>query len=233
VTGDVFVADPGMKCGEPQEWDYFIRTYFPTGLQFVNKADGYRRVWYITGNAQPNPQLQAMVANGRVNERFVGSSGCNFSLYEAPPDPQGILFENGMRFHGMDIMDGERPWSAPPVRHEGESIHVRLWWSVDRTPDLDYSINTYLHRVSDSLLVESDGPPQLVYPPRAPQETSRWKPGQYYIEERDLTLPFPTARGNTGIFMVVYFWGDGKRVPAPGVDADNAFLLQALYVMSY
>src|SRR5689334_15035527 len=144
VIGDVFVTDPGMNCGAPEEWDYYIRTYFPMGVQFVNHAEGYRRVWYVTGSAPPNPQLQAMVADGRVNERFVGPAGCKFTLYEAPPDSKGILFENGMRFHGMDVMDGERPWSAPLVRHEGETIRLRLWWTVDRTPDLDYSINTYV-----------------------------------------------------------------------------------------
>ena len=83
------------------------------------------------------------------------------------------------------------------------------------------------------MLTELNGTPQVFYPARAPQETSRWKPGQFYIEERDLTLPYPTAKSTVGIYMVVYFWGDGKRVSAPGVDADNALLLSALRIMSY
>lgn len=66
-----------------------------------------------------------------------------------------------------------------------------------------------------------------------PQETSRWKPGQFYVEERDLELPYPMARGNVSILMVVYFWGDGRRIPAPGADENIAHLLNIVREMSY
>jgi hypothetical protein len=233
VAGDVFVADAGMACGGDEEWDYFTRTYFPTSLTFVQNPIGYRRIWYVTGNAQPDPQQRQAVMDGRIAGRFVGPHGCLFRLYEAPPDSEGILFENGMRFHGMDVMEGERPWTLPLIRHEGEMIHMRLWWSVDHTPDLDYSIGSYIMKLSDELITEFNGPPQLVYPERAPQETSRWKPDQYYIEERDLLLPFPTARSTYRIEMSVYFWQDGSRVRANGVDENLLLTLQTLSVMAY
>jgi hypothetical protein len=41
------------------------------------------------------------------------------------------------------------------------------------------------------------------------------------------------AKITVAIYLVVYFWGDGQRVTAPGVDAENALLLRALRVMSY
>lgn len=234
VTGDVFVTDPtSVKCGAPEEWDYFIRTYFPAGFQFVHNPAGFRRVWYVTADGQQNAALQASVLDGRVPGRFVGPPQCLFRLYEAPPDREGILFENGMRFHGADVIEGERPWSGPLIRREGETIRLRLWWSVDTIPVLDYSINAYLFRSRDSLLVESNSPPQLIYPAGGPQETSRWQPGQYYIEERELKLPYPTAKGTVEIYMVVYFWQNAERVPAPGVDASNALLLHYIRIMSY
>jgi hypothetical protein len=235
ATGDVFVSDPSVKCGNAsiEEWDYFIRTYFPLGLTFVDNPADYRRVWYITTNAQEDASLRAAVHDGRVEGRFVGPPGCLFRLYEGPPDPVGIPYENGMRFHGIDVMEGERPWTAPLVRHEGETVYMRLWWSVDRTPILDYSVNTFFLRNIDSIYMESNSAPQVVYPEGAPQETSQWQPGQLYIEERNLTLPFPTARGAIGIFMVVYEWASGERIAAPGVDSDYALLLRALNVISY
>jgi len=226
------VADPSSRCGQPEEWDYFIRTYFPQGLQFIQNPDGYRRVWYITYDGQQNPQLFQAITKGRVAERFVGPAGCLFRLYEAPPDSVGIPFENGLRFHGMDVMDGERPWSAPLVRREGESIRVRLWWSVDQPPPLDYSIGTYVMR-DDHVFAEADSPPQLIYPEDAPQETSRWKPGQYYVEQRDLVLPYPTPAITMYIKMAVYFWQDGKRLSAPGMDENHLLTLARLTVMGY
>jgi hypothetical protein len=233
VAGDVLVADSGMQCGADEEWDYFTRTYFPTSLTFVQNPTGYRRIWYVTGNAQPDPQQRQAVMEGRIAGRFVGPPSCLFRLYEAPPDSEGVLFENGMRFHGMDVMEGERPWTLPLIRHEGETIHMRLWWSVDRTPDLDYSVGSYIMKLSNALIAEFNGPPQLVYPEQAPQETSQWKPGQYYIEERDLLLPFPTARSIYRITMSVYFWQDGSRVRANGMDENLLLDLQTFSVMSY
>jgi hypothetical protein len=232
ATGDVFVADEGMECGAAEEWDYFTRTYFPYSLTFVQYPTGYRRIWYVTGNAQPDQQQQQAVMNGRIAGRFVGPAQCLFRLFEAPPDSEGILFENGMRFHGVDVMDGERPWTAPLVKREGETVRVRLWWSVDRVPDLDYSIGTYIMRGND-LLGQFDGPPQVVYPETAPQETSRWQLGQYYIEDRELALPFPTPRSNYRILMSIYFWQDGRRVRANGMDEKLLLTLKTFTVMSY
>jgi hypothetical protein len=233
AAGDVFVADEGMQCASAEEWDYFTHTYFPTGLTFVQKPDSYRRIWYVTGNNRPNPQQREAVMDGRIAGRFVGPPTCLFQLYEAPPDSEGILFENGMRFHGMDVMEGERPWTLPLVRHEGETVRVRLWWSVDRIPDLDYSINAYVYSNNAGLLTESNSPPQLTYPANAPQETSRWQPGNIYIEERDLVLPSPAPRVNVGIYLVIYFWQDGRRVAAPGTNDETSLLVRILKIMAY
>lgn len=233
VAGDVFVTDPAMLCGGSEEWDYFIRTYFPAPLTFTQNPAGYRRIWYVTGNAPPEASKQAAVMDGRIAGRFVGPPQCLFQLYEAPPDDKGILFENGMRFHGMEVMEGDQPWTGPLVRREGESVHLRLWWSVDRIPDLDYSINTYVYSNNAGLVAESNGPPQVVYPARAPLETSRWQPDRYYIEERDLILPAPVGKSSVGIYLVIYFWQDGRRVPAPGTNQDTALFLQPLKIMAY
>ena len=233
TSGDVFVADPSMQCGTQEIWDYYLRTYFPTGLQFVKQFEGYRRIWYVTTDGRQNPELQAEVMKGRVPGRFVGPPGCLFRLYEAPPDSTGILFENGMRFHGVDVMDGDRPWSAPLVRHEGESVRIRLWWTVDHPVDLDYSVGTYMLWSRGQVITQVDSAPQLIYPEDAPVETSRWEPGQYYIEERELTLPFPTPKTTYSLRMAVYFWGDNVRVSAPGQDANHLLLLTPVRVMSY
>mgnify|MGYP000400860976 CR=1 FL=1 len=232
VMGDVLVTDPAMGCGAAEEWDYFIRTYFPSPLTFSQNPAGYRRVWYVTGNTPPEEAKRKAVMDGRIPGRFVGPPECLFRLYEAPPDEQGILFENGMRFHGMEVMEGDQPWTGPLVRREGESIRLRLWWSVDRIVDLDYSVGTYL--LKDNLLFgEFNSPPQITYPENTPPETSRWQPGQYYIEQRELTLQYPTPRTNLRIAMAVYFWQDGKRVRAEGMDTDLLLTLRNLRIMSY
>ncbi|MBI5671259.1 MAG: hypothetical protein HZC41_24950 [Chloroflexi bacterium] len=222
LPGDVLFADPSNSCGRPEEWDYYTRVFFPNGLAFVDDPAGYRRVWYVLFDGLQNPRLQDKVAEGRFMERFVG-----------PPDANGVRFENGMRFHGVDILDNDHPWTGPLVRREGESVRLRLWWSVDAPPELDYSVGVYILRWDGVLIASSDSAPVTVLPADAPPETSRWQPGRLYVEERELTLPFPTPRATYTMKLAVYFWQDGKRLRAPGVDDEGLLPLHRLAVMSY
>jgi hypothetical protein len=232
--GDAIVVDPSTKCGPVEAWDYYTRLYFPNGLSIVNDPTGYRRIWYVTFDGRQDPTLLGEVSDNRIPDRFVGPPGCLFRLFQAPPDVKGIAFENGMRFHGMDVINSDGVIRSTPVAlHEGETIHIRLWWSVDRPIDLDYSVGTYILRSDGNLLSQVNSSPILTYPKDAPAETSRWQPGQYYLEERDLTLPYPVARSSAGIYLAVYFWQDQRRLNAPGVDSNGLLLLRKLQIVAW
>ena len=41
--GDVILDNANNTCGAPEEWDYYLRSYFPQGLRFVVSPDGQRR----------------------------------------------------------------------------------------------------------------------------------------------------------------------------------------------
>ncbi len=234
ITGDIFVADPNVECGSPEEWDYLARLYFPLGLTFVEKPGVYRRVWYVTATGQQDVSIQQSVTNGRVPGEFVGPPECLFRLYEAPPDLVGILFENGMRFHGADVIQDNRPWTGSLVRHEGESILLRLWWSVDRTPLQDYGVGLYVMRAkSDELFAETNLLPQTTYPEQGLFKTSLWKSGSYYVEERELILSFPTPKIAYRIALAIYRTPDGDRISALGVNENKLLTLMPLTVMAY
>jgi hypothetical protein len=228
--GDVILENAENTCGAVEEWDYYLGLYFPNGLQFVRDLNAQRRVWVLNPGEQPE-ELQAMLQQQYIRGRFVGPPGCLFRLYEAPPDREGVLFENGMRFHGVDVMSGRNPDSSPLVRREAERVRLRLWWSVDDPPLLDYSIKTYLAK-QDVIHDQIDGPPEVIYPEDAPVETSRWIPGRYYVEERELHLPYPSA-GTYHINLVVYFWEDPVPIPVQGGNSDDHLLLTRVRVMSY
>ncbi|MBZ0300929.1 MAG: hypothetical protein K8J31_14365, partial [Anaerolineae bacterium] len=228
--GDVILSHDRNTCGATEEWDYYLRAYFPTGVRFVDTPAGFRRIWVLNPKDLPD-DLQARLNDQHIPGRFVGPPGCLFRLYEAPPDVEGIAFANGMRFHGAEVLREGSPVSGPLVMHEGEAIQVRLWWSVDRPPELDYSVNTLLRRGS-TVYDTVDGPPLAAYPVDAPTETSRWLPGTVYVETRTLTLPFPGANTYT-VGMIVYFWADGVPISAPGVDSDGVLPLLQVRVKSY
>ena len=228
--GDAILTDVNNTCGALEEWDYYLLTYFPNGLHFVEQPTGQRRLWILNPGEQ-SEQVQSVIARRYIPGRFVGPPGCLFRLYEAPPDSIGIRYENGLRFHGVDILDSSNPASGPLVRHEGETIRFRLWWSVDEPLPLDYSIKTAIGRGENAYDV-IDGPPTAIYPPDAPTATSQWQPGQLYVEERELTLPYP-ASGNYALQMVVYFWEDPVPIAALGVNDGGQLMLGRVRVKSY
>jgi len=214
LPGDVLVVDPNNICAPTEAWDYFHRAYFPNGLPYVDDPGAHRRVWYVSTDWLQDPATRDAVNAGRVAGKYFGPPTCLIRLYEAPPDPEGIRFENGLRLHGVEILSV--PTYAGPIFHEGETMHVRIWWSVDAPLDLDYSVN--LSTMTSSGSVENNGPPQ---PLDGPSETSQWLPGRSYIEERELALPYPLGDGAFDLQLIVYQWWDGVRLRAPSADAHD------------
>ncbi len=229
-AGDVMLIDPNWRdptcnCDRAEEWHYYTRLFFPQGLQFVDAPEGYPRVWYVTWQSRQDRALEARVNAGRKASIFVGPPEALIRLYEGPPDAEGIPFVNGMRFHGLEVLDAP----AIPLRHEGENVTVRLWWSADGPLDADYSISLRA-QYGEALVAQVDGPISVE---GQPLETSRWQPGELYVDERTLALPFPAGQGDYFLNLVVYQWWDGQPISAPGVDDYGQLRVGRVYVKSW
>ena len=240
IAGDVLLMAKDHECGIPfnihRSWNHMLETYFPKGISVVNSPVGHRRVWFVTADGSQSSPHWETLRRDYVERQFVGPPGCLFRLYEAPPDQEGLLYDNGMRFHGAQILkDGKAtPPGFEPKLHEGEKLQLRLWWSVDAPVAQDYSVGTFLIGEGGSVLRELHGPPQLVYPERAAQETSRWLPGQVYIEERELEIPAPLLRQFTQLRQALYFWeAAAHRFVAPGVDELGMLTLFTIQIDSW
>ncbi len=220
--GDSVLIDPQYKDVAPEEWDYFTRAYFPAGLTYISNPGTRRRVWYISGADQP--ALPDVTQNRTVIDQF-SQDKLRVQLYEAPPDLTGIDFGDGLRFHGVDALDTASPI---PVWREGETMHLRLWWSVDQPLAGDLSEGTYVLNGADKL-AQFDGAPQTI---NGPQQTSQWQPGQYYIEERPLTLAYPLAMADYTVQIAVYQSWDGKRFLPPD-HPDGLLPILQFHVMSW
>ncbi len=225
--GDVFVIDPNCgECNNLEKLDYLTRVYFPQGLDVVTNPTGYRRVWYMHG-AKPDQALAQVVRQGRVTGPFYGPADLLIQLYQGPPDPVGIVFANGMRYHGAELLDATEPLAL----HEGDSVHLRLWWSADRPVDHDYSVSLRLSRkLGGTPLDQSDNAPMIQ---NGPSETSQWVPGQLYVEDRVVSLPYPASGGAYQVWAIVYFYQQPTPVPAPGVAADGLLPIRSLYVKAW
>jgi len=232
VAGDVVVVDPSLSANEMrEEWDLYARIFFPQGLPLQAGPGEAQRVWYVTG-ISPDTQTETAVAEGRIAKQFFGELPLLIRLWEGPPDADGILFENGMRYHGAQLFhEGEPITRHLPMFHEGETVTVRLWWSVVGAPERDYSVGLYAMDGDSNVLSSVDSAPQTIslawQAPVPPPETSRWEPGQYYVEEREIIVP----PGSERIALTVYQWWDGERMAAPGVDRDQLLTVTPVGVM--
>jgi hypothetical protein len=235
-NGDVLLTDlicAGCVPIDAEEWDYFVRAYFPNGLTFITPAQAaqprHQRVWYVATKGKETPDTLKMLESSRALSRTFGEESFLFRLYEAPPDPSaaGVLFDNGMRLRGAELLNDA---DLSLVWREGDTVRLRLWWSADRPIDLDYSEAAFFWDRAVGVTAQTDGPPQLL---NGLKETSRWVVGALYLEERTLKLPYPLKTGEYDIMLSVYQWWDAKRIAAPGVTQDTLLPIGTIYVKAW
>lgn len=231
--GDVLTIDPLWKdrfcgCMMTEVFNYMTQLYFPQGLQVVANPQGYRRVWYLKWASLEDKAFEKTVETGRIASTFVGPPEALFRLYEAPPDLTGIVFENGLRFHGLQVVNPAGPFLTTRV---GDTVRVRLWWTVDRPLTADYSISLQVFK-DNALVIQSDSGPQVI-DSALPDATSQWQPGQYYIEERLFDIPKALLTGDYPIYLTVYQWWDQKRLDAPGVNSDKLLPIYTIHTRAW
>ncbi len=217
-------------------WNFPLALHFPNGLNITHATDDHPRIWFVTADGSPDSPHWETLRRDYVERHFVGPPGCLFRLYERPPDAEGVLFSNGMRFHGAQFLqDGEAlPPGFIPQLHEGEGFQVRLWWKVEEPMPQDYSVGTFLFDAEGRVIEEVHGPPDPSYPEGAPWETSRWQVGQLYYEDRQFELPYPLERQLLDLRLAVYYWENpSQRFTAEGVDAIGMLPILSLNVFSW
>jgi hypothetical protein len=233
-AGDVLLIDPEViaNTNMHEEWDLFAQMFFPLGLPLVDDPTGHQRVWY-TRTSEIDTQTELAILENRQKRQFFGEITLLTQLYEAPPDVAGVPFENGMRYHGAQLLHrGQNLNRYVPTFHEDEALTVRLWWSVDAPLELDYSVGVFV--LDDGTTAfSSDSAPQVVnLEPggnELPEATSQWETGRYYVEEREIVIP----DGANSLVLTVYQWWDGVRVPAPETDANDLLEITPLYVKAW
>ncbi|MCC7452244.1 MAG: hypothetical protein IT324_32890 [Anaerolineae bacterium] len=221
-AGDVVLIDPDCDCDRREEWDYYMRVYFPNGIDFVHDPANYRRIWFISNKTRRNPKLEQAVRKGRTLGDSAGITDTTIQLYEMPPDVKGIPFANGMRFHGAAIIPSpdvptQRAW------HKGESVRLRLWWSIDKPVDRDYGVGLYFLDAKGKIEAQRD----------EPLTTSQWQTRQLYTEDRAIQVSSDSTPQLHVIYMSVYQPSDGTRITAPENDNTTLLPIQTIFVKTW
>jgi hypothetical protein len=247
-AGDMIVIDPNTRMAyggfRTEVWDYYVLAFFDNGLHVVDSpAPSQNRVWYLHTSQSVDESLERSVQSGRIQSIFYGSPGFQIQLYEGAPSPEGLLFANGLRFHGVQILDGEGLANLPLVMPKGSQLRLRLWWTVDEPLSQEYSVGIKVMSENwEGIYAQQDSAPQAIYLLPIFNETQEpfgnmttWQPGQYYVEERLIELPYVPRLQRTEftVYMTVYQWQDGTRIPADDTNDENLLPLFDFMLMAW
>jgi 4-amino-4-deoxy-L-arabinose transferase-like glycosyltransferase len=207
--GDMVLLDhSGYEDGDVMRWQ--LQHIVPESLRIdttldIEKVLPARRIWYVTGDWL-NPDVRAIFSRiEQTHPRQSGFGQCDLrwcyliQLMEAPPFETPQVFGLDMAFWGLDV-DAVSP----------EAIQTRMWWKVDQTPPLDYSIGLHLLDAEGNLVAQADG--SINHYGQQNINTAQLEPGKIYIDFRTLTLPFALSAGQYQLDMIVYDWQTGERL---------------------
>jgi hypothetical protein len=237
--GDVLMLDPDCSCGRLEQWDYYMRVYFQNDIRLIyDVSDEYQRIWYVRTVGRENETFAQVQAN-RAPGLFTGAPEFQFQLYSLPPDVDGILFENGMRFHGVEVLDEDGIEMAQTLRPEGSTLRLRLWWSIAEPLTQEYIVGIQvINTRTGELLRQNDGAPQAIHlnpfnTAELPTSMTAWQPDIFYLEERTLEIPYGLRRESFTVYLTVYDWQSGSRFFAEGVNAEKLLPLFNFDVMAW
>ena len=134
-----------------------------------------------------------------------------------------------MRPYNVELADGIAlsgyRLSAEELQAD-QSLNVRLFWRVHRTPTADYTLFLHLLHVkgdgSLEQLVGFDGPPGKGACPM-----TEWLPGEMVIHDVETVLPAVVPPGNLFLAIGFYMPSDMRRMPV-ALSADDHILIGPL-----
>ncbi|MFN8419936.1 MAG: glycosyltransferase family 39 protein [Anaerolineae bacterium] len=215
--GDEVIIDPRCSCqGSQITWSYYESLYLPMKKLPITTHPDYsvRRLWYITRQGSETPQLLNRIQNGRIQRSFWGPWYFAVTLWELPPDPEGLVFgDSGIRFMGADI-------DRQVEIYGGDTVSVMLWWQAAQPLADLYSFSLQLRDSQGRVIVQSDG---------VPTPLSSWIPEQLVLDQRTLTIPYGLASGRMTLHLLAYRWEDGVRLTPQGTSTDSILLDRLRY----
>lgn len=241
--GDVVFIDPNFcweECFHFDKMVYYADALLDHPMRVIDNPEGYERVWYFHEAAKTDPSAENQIIEGRINSIFIGPAEFVIQLFEAPPDPAGILFDNGLRFHGIQWLDTDNhPLPDTNLLRENDTVKVQLWWSTENTQDDAYSVSLQMLDDTGELLAQSDETPQAIHlnpiqTAPLPEDMTGWEVGQLYIEERELALSaLPKGKFLAPVQLIVYQWWDGERVASEQTNDNGELSLGTMPVLGW
>jgi hypothetical protein len=208
--GDVLFAyheRPGIYVDD-QFNRYLSPELLANQVDTLEEAQKVRRVWYLTDYIfdETSQAIFLDLEKTHRQQAVIGQcpahSWCYVArLMEAPPLQDPIFFGETLGFLGADVSS-----------IGNNQLPVLLWWMVEKTPEVDYSISLQLIAPDGSLVTQLDR--QIDPPDEEIGEipSSQMQTEGNYLDWRVLDIPSDLANGDYSLQLIVYQWWDGVRL---------------------
>ncbi len=209
---DGYLAWVDRYRGDVPEANFFIEPELRPEVQTMleHMVARHPRLWLVTQSAahgnRDSAVEQWLAERGYLGGDLYLDEVLRLSFYtfgsELPMHPVGVTF--GDSAARLD----EAGWQLE--HHSGACwLNVALRWEALRPLPLDYSVTVQLFDRDGARLGQHDGWPAAGYAP-----TSLWQPGQSVLDRHSLLLPPHCPSGAARLFVALYDWRTGERLPA-------------------
>jgi hypothetical protein len=128
--------------------------------------------------------------------------------------PSDVIFDNKLQIQSFNLPLGQ-------TFRSGDVLPITLDWSPFEKLDNDYNISVRLVASDGYVLAQHDGLPMWTF-----GKMSTWEVDQIYHDNHGIQIPQGAIAGEYSIYIIVYRWQDGARLPVTSIDSVNeeAFL---------
>jgi hypothetical protein len=123
-------------------------------------------------------------------------------------------FGDAIRLAGFDTVTRGRKALGDSVS-PGDPVGVSLRWEALDTPDLDYTVAVFIIGPDGLPVLQQDTMPIGGFRP-----TNTWTGGELFYDSYGFWLPEDAQPGEYQIWLVVYDWRSGERLPVTGSDGE-------------
>ena len=204
VAGDDLIPGYGVYGARLWQTDEFVPI-----RQVVTLPDALApgRYWIEVGLYDPLDYDRAVVDGTAADHSVVGP--LKVPLAESPEvaDAISLAAQFGDEL-ALDVYN---------ITHNDAGLAVTLRLSALRQPEHDYTVFVHVENGAGEIVAQNDAQPRDgLYP------TAIWDAGEAVVSTWQVTLPTPLAPGSYRLWMGIYEWQRGVRLPIQAEDATVA-----------
>lgn len=225
IAQDARPEDVFVLAGDLWSLDYYMRRYMGARLALHRMEDwiqspvGDDRIWLIDERLAVNFDAIDALPTDLIQTRRIVYLPVVAEFYQRPPQQIDTVFGEQI---GLSTANIPEALTLLP----GDRLQVDLWWQALRPPMFDYSTSMVIIG-ENGVLAQQDRSFDDGRLNATALLVHHWQP-----DTRTLNIPDTALPGKYTVFITIYDWRTGERLPPTGQASDNLYPLLDLQIRS-